>query len=149
MVARPQDKIWRRFVFALLPVLVLAVWLAHLRSHFGPALTTALWPGGASLISPWLAMVVFFGGGLVVALLLMAFAAETRILALVAAVQLVMVLWGWTPSAVHALAACWPAFLWWGDFLVRRNSLRIPALVILATHQGLLLFCFLRYLRLA
>jgi hypothetical protein len=149
MVARVDRKTWRWPLFALLPALTLTAWLVHLRTLFGAALWTALWPGGASLMSPWLAIVVFFGGVLVVGLVLMAFAVETRILALAAAVQLVMVLWGWTPSAVHALAACWPAFLWWGDILVRRNSLRIPALVILSTHQGLLLLCFVRYLRLA
>jgi hypothetical protein len=149
MAAWPRDWSWRRIVFALLPALVLAGWLFHLRTQFGPALWTVLWPGTSALMSPWLAITVFFGGSLAVAILLMALTTDLRVLALVAAVQLVMVMWVWTPSAVHALAACWPAFLIAGDFLVRRNSLRIPALVILATHQGLLLFCFVRYLSLA
>jgi hypothetical protein len=149
LVALPGAKLWRRAVFVLLPLLVLAGWLVHLRSHFGPALWPALWPSSPSLMSPWLAMAVVFGGGLAVGILMMVLERDVRVLALGAAAQLVMVLWVWTPGAVHGLAACWPAFLVGGDFLVRRNGLRIPALAMLATHQGLLLFCFVHYLPLA
>ncbi len=149
MVARPQGKLWRRIVFALLPALALAGWLLYQRTHLGPALWMALWPRTPELASPWLAMLVFFGGGLLVGALLMVLNAELRVLGLVALAQLVMVSWSWTPAAAHALAACWPAFLLWGDLLVRRNGLRIPAVSILATHQGLLLLCFVRYLHLA
>ena len=137
---------WRRGVYAVLPLLVLGAWLSHLRMHFWPGLWLALWPGVSPLMSPWLIMVTVFGGGLVLGIVIMLFERELRVLALTAAGQMVMVLWAWTPHAVHGLAACWPAFLIWGDLLTRWKGARIPALAILATHQGLLLLCFVRYL---
>lgn len=149
LVALPEGKLWRRGVFVVLPVLVMAGWLVYLRTKFGAALGPALWTNPSSLMSPWQALAVVLGGGLLLGMAMMAFERELRVLALVGAVQLVMVLWLWTPSAVHGLAACWPAFLLWGNVLVRRSGLRIPAMAMLATHQGLLLFCFLHYLPLA
>lgn len=149
LVALPQAKLWRRAVFVVLPVLVIAGWLVYLRMKFGPALGPALWTNSSSLMSPWQALVVVFGGGLIVGMAMMVFERDLRILALAGAVQLGMVLWLWTPSAVHGLAACWPAFLIWGDVLVRRSGLRIPAMAMLATHQGLLVFCFVHHLPLA
>jgi hypothetical protein len=146
LAAQARGRVGRRVVFAVLPALVLGVWMFHLHRYYGPWLWTALWPPTVPLDAPWLVMAMVFGGVLVSALALMVFEPELRVFALAAAVQLVMLLWVQTPSAVHALAACWPAWLWWGELLARREPLRIPAVVLLATHQGLLFFCYVRFL---
>ena len=87
-----------------------------------------------------------FGAALGVGVLLLARVRSLRVLAAVGAAQLVLALVPREPTAAHAMAACWPAFLAGGYVLARHRVLRAPLVGMLAIHQGLLLYCYTHFL---
>jgi len=144
---------WRSRLLALVPVAVLFSfmgWLVSGRHFAAKSMLDAVFPSKADVLpESWYAIMVVFGGLLGAGALIMTRRPGQRILAIVAAAQLLFASAAREPSSAYALAACWPAFLGLGDLLARRDVLRGPAIAMLATHQGLLFYCFTHFLRLA
>jgi hypothetical protein len=131
----------------LVPALVLLAWILYLRRNLPAQTAWSAFFGAGNALRPeaWALLIVLAAllalGGL--------FVARWRglwLLALAGGLQLGFGAWLSTPSTVHALAAVWPLFLGWGDLLAKRPSLRTPTIALCAAHQGLLLYCFTRFL---
>jgi hypothetical protein len=141
---------WARVLAALLPVAALVTLLSVLGTRFhsigGAFRTVFLHSTPRFLTADWVALLAVFGTLLAVGVLLLARTRELRPLALASALQLLCALGPRDPVSGTMLAACWPAFIVWGDWLGRRESLRGPVVAMLATHQGLLLYCFTHFL---
>jgi hypothetical protein len=143
---------WSRLL-ALLPAAVLLGWLGLLGSKVH-ATAAGMWAAfvptaSKPLSDDWWVMMVGFGILLGAGALLLARTRALRVLAIVGVAQLASALGPGAPPAAYAMAACWPAFVAGGDLLARHKVLRGPAVTMLAVHQGLLLYCFTHYLRLA
>lgn len=148
--AHPADQgSWSR-LFALLPFVVLAgcLWFIAAKVRATPvALWSSWWPApGKMLGKEWRIMAQSFGAALGVGVLLLARLRSLRVLAVVGAAQLVLALIPQEPTAVYAMAACWPAFLAGGYVLARHRVLRGPLVGMLSIHQGLLLYCYTHFL---
>jgi hypothetical protein len=144
---------WTSRLYALLPVVVLVGFMLFFGSsfHSTPAgFREAFLPETSKILgAAWFAMMVAFGLLLAAGVLLLVGMPGLRTLALVGAAQLLCALGPREPASAYALAACWPAFLAWGDMLARREVLRGPTVAVLAVHQGLLLYCFTHFVRLS
>lgn len=143
--ARP---VWFAPATVLAPALVLVVWILFLRGHLPPGTPWSAFAGGAHTLRPEAkALLVALGALLAGSGLLMARWRGLRLLALAGGLELGSVALASSPLALHGLAAVWPLFLGWGDFLGKRPSLRTPAIALCAAHQGLLFYCFTHFLR--
>jgi hypothetical protein len=142
----------RKWAAALIAGLVLVAWLVYLRSRLGVGAFEP-WRGlGAkhAVSRPvWSAMLLAFGGMLAIGVVLLARRRGFRWVALVAGLELGLLLLAWTPAAAFALALCWPAFLGLGDLLAERSALGAPLVAMLGAYQGLLLYGFTHFLRLS
>jgi hypothetical protein len=138
-------------VLALVPIATMVATLVVLGNRFhdvgGAFRMVFLHTTPRSLPAHWLALLGAFGTLLVVGLVVLARGQGLRVLAIVGALLCLFALVPRDPGSAHALAACWPAFIAWGDLLGRRASLRGPVVAVLAMHQGLLLFCFTHFVR--
>jgi hypothetical protein len=142
---------WARIASALAPIATVVVLLGVLGTRFhslvGAFQNAFLHTTPLPLPAHWLALLSAFGALEVIGLLMLARTKSLRVLALVGGLQLLFALGPREPASAYAMAACWPAFIAWGDLLGRRPSLRGPAIAVLATHQGLLLYCFTHFVR--
>lgn len=148
---RPRPALPVRIVLSLVPIAALVVTLVVLGNRFhavgGAFQTVFLHTTPRSLPAHWLALLGAFGPLLVVGLVVLARGKGLRVLAIVGALLCLFALAPRDPASAYALAACWPAFIVWGDLLGRRESLRGPVVSVLATLQGLLLYCFTHFVR--
>jgi hypothetical protein len=140
--------VWFGPAAVLAPALVLLAWILFLRGRLPAGTPWSAFAGGADTLRPEAgALLVALGALLAASGLLVARWRGLRLLALAGGLQLGFVVLASSPLALHALAAVWPLFLGWGDFLGKRPSLRTPAIALCAAHQGLLLYCYTHFLR--
>ena len=144
---------WMPRLYSLLPAVILVGFMLFFASsfHSTPAGFRAafLLTAAKALPAAWIAMLVAFGLLLGSGVLFLARMPGLRMFALVGVAQLLCALVPGKPASVCALAACFPAFLAWGDLLARREVLRGPAVAMLSIHQGLLLYCFTHFVPLS
>jgi hypothetical protein len=144
------ERAWRRFLPALSPILVVAIWFVALAAGLGQpgaAVKAALQSQPLVAGAAWKAIMLSFSILLGLGLLALLRIQGLRLLALVGALHLAFVLNGWNTFPAVAIACCWPAFLGLGLVLERRQAWRAPVLAMLCAHQGLLLYCFTHFLR--
>jgi hypothetical protein len=150
---RQSGGAWLPRLYSLLPAVVFVGYMLFFASsfHSTPAGFRAafLFTTPKTLTAAWFAMTVVFGLLMGAGVLFLARLPGLRTIALVGVAQLLCALVPGEPASACALAACGPAFLAWGDLLARREGLRGPTVAMLSIHQGLLLYCFTHFVRLA
>jgi Dolichyl-phosphate-mannose-protein mannosyltransferase len=143
-----QARAWKSLLPALAPILVVALWFIGGLWRFGHAgMKAALLAQPVVAGSAWKAIMLSFSALLGVGLLALLRTPGVRLLAIVGALHLAAVLYGWNTLPAVALACCWPAFLGLGAILEKRQAWRAPAVAMLCAHQGLILYCFTHFLR--
>jgi hypothetical protein len=143
-------RAWRRFLPALAPISVVAIWFIAGWFRFGrhgAGMKAALPAQPLMMGAGWKGIMLFHGVLLGVGLWALLRTRDLRLLAVVGGLHLAFVLKDWNTLPAVALVVCWPAFLGLGSILEKRQAWRAPAVGMLCAHQGLLLYCFTHFLR--